>query len=103
MDALHLVDVDDLHPLPGHQMDRLSGSPAQPFHGLPGPGYHIQIFLDVFAQLAQAHPRPVDGTLRVPPHIAPAGHGRQQSMYRALMQPGNLAELVDCHTGPAFT
>ena len=97
MDAFHLVDVDDLRPLTGHKMDRLPGGTAQPLHGLPGPGHHIQVLLDVLAQLTQAHTRPVNGILRVPPHITPACHGRQQAVDRALMQAGDLAELVNGH------
>ena len=102
MDALHLVDVDDLRPLAGYQVDRLPGGPAQTLHGLPGPGHHIQILLDILAQLTQPHPRPVDGALRVPPYIAPACHGRQQAVDRALVQAGDLAELMDGHAVRAF-
>ena len=39
----------------------------------------------------------VDGGFRFPSDIAPFHHGIQQPMHRALMQAGDLAELVNGH------
>ena len=101
VDALHFIDIDHFVAVPLDQMDCLACAAAQPLHGVPGQLHHVQILLYVVAQLADAHSGPVYPVAHFA-HIAPRRHGRQHAVDGALVQAGDLGDLMDRQSSGCF-